>query len=152
MLAPTMRFYHEGTGYRTVNPLVIQYAAGTMGNMGYSSVQCASIPLEVGKLSLQCPYGTIGEIYEYGVNLSDDMLTNCANNDEINQCQPDSASFLGLKTAAIGKATQLVDYGTIRSIYKTQKQADDCHIEGESRLFVQYSCIQSLENRDMKYN
>ena len=38
MLWPTMRIFHMGTGYKDVNPEVIQYELGTLGNMGHSSV------------------------------------------------------------------------------------------------------------------
>ena len=34
MLWPTMSVFHAGTGYKDVNPAMIQYELGTLGNMG----------------------------------------------------------------------------------------------------------------------
>lgn len=45
LLLPTMSYYNAGTGYKSLNENLSQYELGTLGNMGYSSVQCASIPL-----------------------------------------------------------------------------------------------------------
>lgn len=59
LMGPAMYYYskHEGI----INPA--KYSVWSIGNMGYSTSQCANIPLEVGKLSAQCPFGVIGEIY-----------------------------------------------------------------------------------------
>lgn len=40
----------------------------SLGNLGYSSVQCENIPVGVGVVTLQCLYGKIGSIIDYGVN------------------------------------------------------------------------------------
>jgi len=48
MLLPTMNIYQQGTGVST--GMTLTYEAGMLGNMGYSSVQCASIPLDVGRI------------------------------------------------------------------------------------------------------
>lgn len=55
-----MMAFHAGTGYKNVNPVLVQYELGMIGNMGYSSVQCAQIPVDVKKLNIMCPFGTIG--------------------------------------------------------------------------------------------
>lgn len=64
ILLPAMLYYkgHDGI----LSPL--SFSTWSLGNMGYSSAQCSNIPLEVGKLSAQCPYGQIGQIYTFGVN------------------------------------------------------------------------------------
>ena len=94
MLYPTLVYFHSGTGYEHVNEDLMYRETGTMGNLGYSSVECAVMPVDVGKMSLQCPHGTIGEIYDYGLNLSDETASNCANNDDIKNCKPTSVGFL----------------------------------------------------------
>ena len=38
LLYPTMAAFEAGTGYSNVNPNVIAYETGMLGNMGYSSV------------------------------------------------------------------------------------------------------------------
>jgi hypothetical protein len=39
-----------------------------LGNMGYSTVNCVSMPVEVGSYTFTCPYGVIGQITDFGVN------------------------------------------------------------------------------------
>jgi hypothetical protein len=76
-LVPVFQFYHQGAdGKKELTGLeaeLVSYEVGMLGNVGYSSVQCASIPVNVGQLSLSCPYGTIGQVdgkpLDYGINL-----------------------------------------------------------------------------------
>lgn len=76
---------------------------GTIGNMGHSSVQCAVMPVKVGKISLQCPYGSIGTIYDFGINLTDETASNCAASDEEGKfCMPDSNDLQTKLNAATG--------------------------------------------------
>ena len=152
LLVPTFKHYHEGTGYKSLNPKLAQYEMGTIGNMGYSSVQCAAIPLEVGKLNMQCPYGRIGEVLDYGVNLSDGTATNCVSNDDISQCQPDSFQAKAEMEASLGEMTYLFEFSDWTYLYAVPGAKGDCFKAKESRLFVQYTCIQSDENLTMKYN
>ena len=77
MLLPTASYFSSGNGYKGENPKFSKYESGMLGNMGYSSVQCTSIPLDLGKLNIQCPFGTVGKFISYGVNLSDDTANNC---------------------------------------------------------------------------
>jgi len=94
MLSPTMHNFKAGTGYKGENPNFIKYEMSMLGNMGYSSVQCSAVPLDLGKLNVQCPYGTVGEVTHFGVNLNDDMHGNCVENEQIKQCKPDSDLFV----------------------------------------------------------
>lgn len=43
-----------------------------LGNLGYSTVNCASMPIEVGAVSISCTYGVIGAIYQLGVSTPGD--------------------------------------------------------------------------------
>ena len=45
MLVPSMRIYHQGTGYLHVAEKLKQYEKGMIGNLGYSSMQCSSVPV-----------------------------------------------------------------------------------------------------------
>ena len=62
-----------------------------LGNMGYSTVNCMSMPLEVGYYTLTCPYGVIGNITDYGVKIKGDgnPIDQCASNDNNKACKPD---------------------------------------------------------------
>ena len=136
LLAPTLSFYHHGSGYRTVNPKVVAYEYGMLGNLGYSSVQCASIPLDVGQINMMCPFGTIGEIYDSGINQKDKDATNCAENDSIKACHPNSNAFTAAMTASIGKENYLYEFPT-QDLWKTQATKDKCFSSsGKSRLFI----------------
>jgi hypothetical protein len=56
-MTPALYYYRYGggNGYGTADP---GYKIGfTLGNMGYSSVQCATIPNSINALSLSCTYG-----------------------------------------------------------------------------------------------
>jgi hypothetical protein len=60
-----MLIYKNGEGYSTYTDTF--YENKSIGNLGYSSVQCTNIPVGVGKLTFECPYGTITTISDYGV-------------------------------------------------------------------------------------
>jgi hypothetical protein len=54
---PTIYIYSNGGGYYSSK---LGWEVDSLGNLGYSSVQCASIPLGVETLVISCPYGTVG--------------------------------------------------------------------------------------------
>lgn len=91
LLIPTMMFFSEGSAYDSV-PAAIKstYLDTYLGNLGYSSVQCASIPSDVHRLSLSCPYGTIGEFLDYGVNPLPKNKNVCVTNASNELCTPDA--------------------------------------------------------------
>ena len=66
-----------------------------LGNLGYSSIHCDSTPASVEHFGLICPYGTIGEIYDYGLheNADGDRFEMCMSDEYMRDCKPDSASF-----------------------------------------------------------
>jgi len=91
MFVPTIRFYSEGKD----NDVKIfkGYEGYMISNLGQSSVQCEYIPVSVGKITLQCPFGNVGHIIDYGVNFVDtgSPLDACMNNPLIEMCKPDNA-------------------------------------------------------------
>ena len=137
MLYPSLRYFNQGTGYSHVNPDLTAYESGTMGNLGYSSMQCGVMPIEVGRMSLQCPHGTIGEVYDFGLNLSDDTASNCANNDAISDCKPTSTSFLNHMESVSGAATYSFNFGTFGDLYTVNPTNTACNEALEdTRVFV----------------
>lgn len=62
---PSIYVYKAGTGYE--NLVIHGWESDSLGNLGYSSVQCSTIPLGVGTMTINCPFGIVGEIYDYGV-------------------------------------------------------------------------------------
>lgn len=57
LAAPAIYYNHIGHGFDYTPKALRGYEMNTLGNLGYSSVQCQSIPVAVGKLSVSCPYG-----------------------------------------------------------------------------------------------
>ena len=71
LLWPVFSFYGNGTAYaQAANPDKIGYAQNTIGALGYSSYKCQSIPLDIGRITLTCDFGQIGEVSYVGVNPS----------------------------------------------------------------------------------
>ena len=90
---PALYIFNLGEGFNILlSQSQVAYIGQTLGNLGYSSVQCNQIPVGVGKLAIDCPYGQVGEIFAFGVNdinagVSGDLCMNTAANE---QCKPDN--------------------------------------------------------------
>lgn len=100
-LGPVMMFFGEGSAYADVLSKS-SYLDFSLGNMGYSSVQCASIPTNVDRLSLSCPYGTIGEFLDYGINPLLNNKNTCVNNDANSMCKPDADFVMESLLSSVG--------------------------------------------------
>jgi hypothetical protein len=64
LMAPAIFYYKSFNGIQEPKSLV-QYS---LGNMGYSTMQCLSVPFDLGKIPLFCPYGAINEVRHIGIN------------------------------------------------------------------------------------
>ena len=68
IMIPQFKIYASGTAYNSL-PNILKSSENLMlGNMGYSTVNCVSMPVEVGSYTFTCPYGVIGQITDFGVN------------------------------------------------------------------------------------
>lgn len=122
--------------------------------MGYSTAQCTNIPLEVGTLAVQCPYGTIGEVHSYGVNPDvDGDVSNkalCVVKDSNQFCSSRIRSnFINeVNTACVGKVScdLNVDNDNLYGANDTSK----CSLNS-SVFFIQYTCIQSNDALAQKH-
>lgn len=73
--------------------------------LGYSTVSCISLPVEIGLMLAGCDYGTIGEIYYLGVANSKDstnFMDQCSVNETNKACEPNSSFVDKAKSDAIG--------------------------------------------------
>jgi len=65
---PILETYSNGTGINESTST--RYGRFSIANLGYSSVQCSSIPVAMGKMALTCPYGNITNLVENGVGIN----------------------------------------------------------------------------------
>lgn len=69
---PCVYMFLNGDGYNKIT--AGRYGYLSLGNLGYSSVQCSIIPFNFDKIGLNCPYGEFGEIVVDGVGINEAKL------------------------------------------------------------------------------
>jgi hypothetical protein len=126
-----------------------------ISNVGYSSVQCASIPVDVIQLSLSCPYGTIGaadngEPLDWGINLGQADARNCLTNEVNAKCTPDNPNLLKSFDALVGKSSGVLNIENDSDIFIDPAANQDC-LGRDATLFIQFTCEQSAEQQLFKY-
>lgn len=69
-MTPVMYAFSSYDGYSNIPDALVSYEVYSLGAMGYSSTQCGVSQLgDISHvLAMNCPYGTIGELMEFGVN------------------------------------------------------------------------------------
>jgi hypothetical protein len=152
-LLPTMMFFSSGTAYAGVkNPS--SYLDTYIGNLGYASVQCMTIPENVGSLVLSCPYGTIGEIHDYGINPTKDTRLMCKNGDANKGCKPTSSWVASGLNTAIGNEKAPFSWNGSTSYWwgnSSWNNKPEC-MTVDSTLFVQFSCVMPVDKQASKYS
>lgn len=133
VMLPSMLLYRSGSGYSEEGSA--GQAINSIGNLGYSSVQCANIPLGVKKITIQCPYGTVGEIFSYGVQPPVNNLTSdiCTDTTENHQCQPNNPDVVTVVNGAVGSDYTSFDFD--KNDLWTSTPADTC-LDPMASLFV----------------
>lgn len=71
-MIPTFKIYKSGTAYVNLSESMKSYESNMLGNLGYSSVSCLSMPVEIGSYELSCNYGIIGEVLNFGITNPND--------------------------------------------------------------------------------
>lgn len=115
LMAPAMYYYRYGgyEGYGTSSP--DSYQGFSLGNMGYSSMQCSNIPRSV-SYSASCTYGSVGAIKAYGINPTGKQSSTCIENDDNKVCKPflPDDILTTLTTQCIGKNNCKVNLDQIK--------------------------------------
>ena len=103
LFLPTMMNYKAGDAYED-DPRA-GFATGMISNMGYSTVQCNSMPVSLGQVTVSCPYGSVGKVLDFGVNNLDSGSPQdaCSINDFNRACKPTSNNIANLLAKAVGK-------------------------------------------------
>lgn len=149
LLMPTFIFFYEGSAYDNV-AVKSDYLDTYLGNLGYSSVQCASIPTRVGRLALSCPYGTIGKYLDYGINPDVANKNTCVTDDTNRKCSPTAPFVQANLEGAIGQGDHLFDFAGVGALFASTP--DPSCDSAQSTLFVQFTCEQALTDQEAKYN
>jgi len=68
LMAPAFYSYINGTGY---GGDYASYDYMSLGNFGYSSTNCGTVPVDLNKITMTCTYGVISDVFFIGVNPSD---------------------------------------------------------------------------------
>lgn len=148
LLIPTIRGYKSGLGYE--GHVHTGYATSMIANLGYSSMQCHSAPVSLGSIPITCEYGIVGQIVEYGINNPDmgSPVDACINNDFNRSCKPNTKHFSEMLNKAVGSSSKSIKFSQ-SDIYSTSpgKMCSD----PTNTLFVQFKCIQSVEQQAQKF-
>ena len=152
LLVPTMIFFSEGAAYDSVPEAIKStYLDTYLGNLGYSSVQCASIPTAVNRLALSCPYGTFGKFLDYGINPLVANKNTCVTDDTNSMCTP-TADFVKTNLeGSIGEANHLFTFADVPALFANGNGPAECDTD-ESTLFIQFTCEQAPTDQEVKYN
>ena len=103
---PALYIYSQGTSYKENSENFLGgYDTWMLGNLGYSSVNCDSAPTSVGFIGLQCNYGTVGQIFDFGFHERNDEDTYemCINDENMAPCKPDNKHFIAELNNSRGK-------------------------------------------------
>lgn len=64
IMIPAMVFYQNQGGLLDAKGFAAKFS---LGNFGYSSSQCQSVPFSLGAVPINCPYGEMGQVISVGV-------------------------------------------------------------------------------------
>jgi len=139
ILIPTIMAFNRIDGNKTRD-----YKAWEMymvNNLGYSSVECEFIPVSVGRITMQCPYGSVGRIYDYGINVPEtgSPINACLNNNLIDACKPDSPTIKRKLEQSIGAEFQTINL-SLSDMYNWPEQKQKMCRDNTNYFFVQYTC------------
>lgn len=87
LMYPVLKIYQEGTAI-DVAQVDTKYGMYSIANLGYSSIQCNSVPLNMEQMILTCPFGNITEIVKdgqaFGITPADSVVLDaCVRNHEL---------------------------------------------------------------------
>lgn len=155
---PILTTYESGIAI-DANLTTSKYGTKSLGNLGYSSIQCTSVPFGMGKLVLSCPYGSISGIVKNGLGINEkgsNYTTACLVNattfgNDVCSNDIDSTTFYDdFDNNCIGNETCSFTFGATNKYVKST--ANKTCTDDRSSLFVQYKCEITEEEQYEKYN
>ena len=158
---PIIQTYHESNAIH--DSVSTRYGRYSIANLGYSSVQCGTIPFGMAKMVLSCPYGNITSMVVNGTGI------NSMNSNNRDACIIDNSQFSNSKCSGylkedliktqfdqhcLGERTCTFDFSNrwdyLQGADKNTPN-DECY-SIQSQVFIQYTCEITLEEQAVKYN
>ena len=127
LLIPTMMNFRTGEVY--MGDPREGYASGMIGNLGYSTIECLHTPISLGKVTLHCSYGHIGQIVDFGItnpNMGSYEDT-CVNDAQNKRCKPSSNAVITKKLAeAKGRQSHFIQFSA-KDLLNDSKHDNICY-------------------------
>lgn len=157
IMAPALYYYSHGN-YHAYGAYSIGNERFSLGNMGYSNVECTQVPKELGLFPINCNVGRINSITAIGINPSTtrqkDLCSITSHNDVCSE-----GILQGFKdhitTECLGKANCTVTINDANPVYPAYPPIDtpvgeeiepdqftSCKADSAT-IFVQFTCVQS---------
>jgi hypothetical protein len=71
--------------------------------LGYAKTNCITVALLLKEVEFSCPYGVVGEILDFGVNVLGEVEVNtCITTAQNRKCTPTSTDFIAQVNNAVG--------------------------------------------------
>jgi hypothetical protein len=149
LLVPTFWAFNHG---KAVDKVFKGYDETMVSNLGYSSTECEFMPISVGRVTMQCPFGTVGQVLDYGVNVPtiESPVDTCMNNDLIRECKPDYDAINKKMNAGKGSEFHTIDFNLDTLYWNKNAKPKRCN-NNSNYFFVQYSCVQEESVLKDKY-
>lgn len=155
LMVPAMVTYKS---YNAIDPKdkTVGYSRMSLGNLGYSSTQCQMVPVDLGKIAMFCPYGTISTITYLGVNPGNmaerGVCSAVPANDECNK-QVNSLFKDKLLGQMQNKNEGFYDYASsdLFTNYDALQTAGSTCVDKSAQLYVQYACAIAQEDLNQRH-
>lgn len=142
LMVPAFSFYVNGNGMSAPE----SYDIYSLGNMGYSTIKCSNLPVDLNKITMTCSYGQISKVYHFGVNPS-----NITNKDTCQKTTENTLCFDALNATFVSEVTNNItnDQTTSEYLYNLtpellwtdQTTVDSKCVGTKAQIYVQYGCF-----------
>jgi hypothetical protein len=138
LMAPAFYYYTSGSGY---GGSFGSYDAYSMGNFGYSQMQCTKVPVDLNKITMSCTYGVISDVYYIGVNPSD-------------MVDKDTTTFLQTVKSNITSDPTVTSYlytYTSEELWNSSVTTPSTCTGFKATMYIQYPCTQTDDTLSLKH-
>jgi len=146
---PALWIYRTGGGYFYKSKIAQGREVWSLGNLGYSDMECSQVPIGIGKLQMSCPYGTIGSIVDFGVNnVNDDVSpTYCSTTKANAACTPTNPDVRVFLEDSVGQTSVAIEF-VADNLWLTPNPSCANQL---NNVYIQYSCVMNEEQQYAKF-